>query len=245
MTEGKKLTKLEVINLYVTTFAIILGGFWAIFELYLKELYFPQIAPVNVSINLQLRKLNTTDAINRSREGAYIPIELVVSATNPSTREITLLPSIWVAYGLKVNSLSNDEKSKFRDRINGYFGLPGNEFVALSDLDWKYDSTLAVGTLFSYEYLKPNESISNTFLFYAQHNIDLVRVRAFIPTMKIKHNASIKSLWKMKDDMNPDLIVYRNGTLVGRNVEGRFLDPELDIQESTSLSHIVLQNGKN
>ena len=59
-----------------------------------KEIEVPKSAPVNISLNLQLKKIETPQ-----NNEVLSAIEMKISATNPSTREIYLLPNAWVAYG--------------------------------------------------------------------------------------------------------------------------------------------------
>jgi hypothetical protein len=80
-----------------------------------KDVIAPKSAPINISVNLQLKKIGPGKSDASDIAKRFIAIEMRVSATNPSTRQVFLLPSAWIAHGLNIggspNDVSGDERS--------------------------------------------------------------------------------------------------------------------------------------
>src|SRR5437763_12580581 len=102
----------ERLNTWVQILGILIAAGWGIWTFIYKEIKVPKSAPVNISLNLQLKKVET----NPSRQG-LTAVEMKISATNPSSREIYLLPNAWVAYGGHINS-ENPAADQFETAAN-------------------------------------------------------------------------------------------------------------------------------
>lgn len=159
--------------------AILGAAVWAGWTFYFKDIFIPQSAPVNISLDLALKKVGPGTSQSNS---SLVAIEMRISATNPSTREVWLLPSIWTVHGIKIKHvipLSNSDISKVVDgfkresqvmRLGQHFAEDSRELVAF-------------GQLFVDETLRPGEKITRVLLFYVpKDRFDEVRAEAFIPT---------------------------------------------------------------
>jgi hypothetical protein len=82
------------LNAWVQTIAIIVAASWGIYTFVYKEITLPKSAPVNVSMDLQLKKIGTS-VDKREQEVPFVAVEMKVRATNPTSRSIYLLPSTW------------------------------------------------------------------------------------------------------------------------------------------------------
>src|SRR6266404_5182874 len=84
---------------------ILIAAIWGVYTFFEKEVFIPKSAPVNISVNLQLKKVAT----GSGNQAGLTAVEMNVSATNPSTREIHLLPSAWSARGVRIKAAERDE----------------------------------------------------------------------------------------------------------------------------------------
>ena len=150
----------ERLNTWVQIGGILIAAAWGVWTFIFKEIKVPRSAPVNISLNLQLKKIEPPE----NNEGLSA-IEMKISATNPSTREIYLLPNAWVAYGGhiaaslppqdKVESAANDTLQNGQDLVTAQRYMRLDKRVLI-----------AVGHLFADASLKPSEGVSRTLVFY-------------------------------------------------------------------------------
>ncbi|MFZ5449298.1 MAG: hypothetical protein ACOZFS_11740 [Thermodesulfobacteriota bacterium] len=101
---------------WVTVFGIILATLWGIYAFYVKEISIPKSAPVNITVDLSLRKTDPKGIKISGNNDQLLTIEANVSAKNPSSRTIYLLPSLFVVTGSKIKK--EDEKSDLIKRKN-------------------------------------------------------------------------------------------------------------------------------
>ncbi len=94
MTTPTKRTFGETLNTWVQTVGILIAAAWGVWTFYFKEVDAPKSAPVNISMNLQLKTLGVV----RDKE-EFVVVEMKVTATNASPRKIYLLRSAWIAMG--------------------------------------------------------------------------------------------------------------------------------------------------
>jgi hypothetical protein len=133
------------------------GGGYTFFY---KEIRTPKTAPINISTNLQLKKVGSGVGKN-----PLVAVEMRVSATNPSSRKVYLLPNAWIVRGYKVayresensESFSKLAKTTLNARDGGY--LERHSSVDAS-------SALAVGELFTDKWLNQNETVARTIVLH-------------------------------------------------------------------------------
>ncbi len=191
----------------VQTTAIVLAGVWALYTFVYKEILVPKSAPVNVSIDLQLKKIESAD----QQSNQLVCIEMAVKAVNPSSRVAYLLPSVWFARGCKIGKLDSDDSrfidglSKALERSSTNSSLYFQE-KHFSRSDWTF---VGGGGLFEKRMLKPGEAISFTLilslplLYY-----DVIRVEAYMPTLGDTDGR--EGVWSV-DTRGPRLDIYRLG----------------------------------
>src|SRR5438093_325085 len=94
----------ESLNTWVQAIGIIIAACWGVYTFGYKEIMVPKSAPVNITLNLQLKKIGGAPA-----KGDLVAVEMRASATNPSSRDIHLLPNAWIAYGIGITAIPGDE----------------------------------------------------------------------------------------------------------------------------------------
>jgi len=180
-------TKGQIINTWTQTIALIVAAMWGGWSLYFDKIELPESAPVNISLKLEIKKIKTTQPLDKSM-AHLVPIEVKIAATNPSSRIVDLLPNIWVAYGRKIEPVNPwySNTTFFSDAVT----IPNSNSTDVVSKYIKYSSVLiANGKLFSDYNLKPNETISRVFLFYAPTNkFDSVAITTQIPTVTKKNS---------------------------------------------------------
>jgi hypothetical protein len=179
----------QTINLWVQTIGIVIAAAWGGWTFVYKEIEVPKSAPVNVTVDLELKRIGAGQGENKKK---LIPVELKVSARNPSTREIYLLPSVWMASGVKVAA-----------KEEGLNDVPAVTSQNEQSFSQKHAGvtksvTIAFGGLVEDDSLKPNEVTARTFILYIPQNeydyIDLVTV---MPTIAKKGAVDLE--WKLNN----------------------------------------------
>ena len=98
-----------------------MGGIWTYYSWYYKEILIPSTAPVNVTTELTVKEAGSKgDESGQSNEQSKA-IELVITAKNPSTRTVYLLPNCWFASGVTIWSKSASEDTWVE--LSGYANL--------------------------------------------------------------------------------------------------------------------------
>ena len=104
------------LNTWVQTIVIIIAFIWGAYTFIYKEIVLPKAAPVNVTVDLLLKKIGPPNSpLQKGENGALIAIEMDVSAANPSSRSVNLFPSVWFAHGYKVRSIP--ENKDFNNQV--------------------------------------------------------------------------------------------------------------------------------
>jgi hypothetical protein len=192
----------ETVNTWMQIAGILIAAVWGVYTFVFKEITNPRSAPVNISMNLQLKKVGA----GSSTKANLTAVELNVSATNPSTREIHLLPSAWIAHGVRISATEKSEDDVAKETgaaLRQETGHSQEEETtealrakAIRDALQKLTtntvlkhaakqkgSIVAAGLLFTDEGLKPNEKIERTIIFYVPTGeYDLVDVYATMPS---------------------------------------------------------------
>jgi hypothetical protein len=225
----------------VQTTAIVLAGVWALYTFVYKEILLPKSAPVNVSIDLQLKKIESTD----QQSNQLVCVEMAVKAVNPSSRVAHLLPSVWFAHGCKIGKLDSDD-GQFRDNLSTALGGSSKHSSLLyfqqkhfSRSNWTF---VGGGGLFEKRVLKPSEAISFTLILSLPLlAYDVLRVEAHIPT--VGDADGIEGVWSIDKD-GPRLDVNRVGKdnkpiLIEIDAKGSY-PSRLNFDEAHTISEISL-----
>jgi hypothetical protein len=209
-THSKKRSLGETLNTWTQIIAIFIAAVWGVYTFIFKEIMLPKSAPVNISINLQLKKIGT-GAIKAN----LTAVEMKISATNPSTREIHLLPSAWIAQAMRIDGAEKDE-TNFADATANALRDPRNIYTVQRHAERKDSTIVAAGFLFADEGLRPNEAITRTIIFYVPRDeYDLINVTAKMPSGE--DVSRIRLEWVLnKEEQDLDAAFYR----VNENREG-------------------------
>ena len=225
----------KTINTWVQTIAILGAAIWALTTFVFKEILVPKAAPINISLNLQLKKIGTKPTLSSE----LVAIEMRASATNPSTRTVYLFPTYWMARGYRIVPMDRGEKAIKQDFIQALKSR--TEVYRYAGAD-SY-SVLAGGMLFEDNYLKPGETIGRTLIFYAPpQKYDLVDVETYIATAEDMRGIELE--WGLGTDLEPEPKVYRvvgdKRELIPPDKDGGYSDTKREFQSSHSRAQLSL-----
>jgi hypothetical protein len=223
----------EILNTWVQTIGIVCAGAWAAYTFVYKDITLPKSAPVNISVTLNLKKIGPKSP---EKQG-LTAVEMQTAATNPSAREVRLLSSAWIARGCSVIAEQNDPSfiEQAQLQLNSLHEGYAEQFA-------KFDqcSNAAAGHLFGDSFLKPNESVRRTKVFYVPTDrYDEIDVDVRVLTAERPEGVDLQ--WKVENGGLRAVFFRVDGN--GRRTEfqkdknGNYLDKdfaEFGIQESHS-----------
>jgi hypothetical protein len=197
-TQPKERTVGETLNTWMQIVGILIAAVWGIYTFFYKEVFVPKSAPVNISINLQLKKVGTGSA----SQASLAAVQMDVSATNPSTREIQLLPSAWIAHGIRIRTTERNDADLGKATADALRDPNVVYTVERHAIDQE-SLIVAGGFLFADSALKPNEKLTRTIIFHVpKEGYDLLAVNAVIPSAE--DLSQIQLEWTLKDkDLEP------------------------------------------
>jgi hypothetical protein len=190
MSGGRERTFAEALNTWVQIIGIIVAAAWGGYTFIYKEIEVPKSAPINISMNLQLKKVSKGDV-----KQPLVAIEMHVSATNPSSRKVYLLPSVWMVFGYKntpskgvLDSFNQEEAAAHINARDGEYILRHSKLASIV--------MVGAGSLFSDDSLNPSETVERTLIFYVPRNTyDSVEADTIIPTTELKSGVELQ--WKL------------------------------------------------
>jgi hypothetical protein len=190
MAEAANRSLGQEINSWVQTIGIVIAAAWGGWTFVYKEIVVPKSAPVNVTVDLELKKIGGAQpGVNKKK---LIPVQLKVSAKNPSSREIYLLPSVWMASGVKVTS-----KEHALDDVP-VVTSHNEESFSQRHAEVTESVIVATGGLVEDDSLKPNEVTARTFIFYVpQNEYDYLDLATIVPTIARKGAVDLE--WKLNN----------------------------------------------
>ena len=229
----------QAINTWVQTIGILIAAAWGFYTFVYKEVWLPKSAPVNISVNLQLKKIGPGNPQGTDQKKKLIAVEMRVSATNPSTRQVYLLPSAWIALGLVDNASNGTLSDTAAARaLSAGLGQYVQKHAVAAETP-----IVAVGSLFKDTTLKPNETTTHTVIIYVPDGTyDRIEVAAMMPTMSKQDRLALE--WKLdKTGITP--FMYRVGannerTKMETDSDGNYFDPENSLQMARSVSQVSL-----
>jgi len=194
------------IHSWIQSIGIVAAGILAIYTFVYKDIFLPKSAPVNLTLSLQLQKVKW-EGSGSAKENSLIPIEMQISASNPSSRSVYFMPNIWLAYGRRISSQKTDN---FEAGADAVLGSDDNyeERYAVEETP----SLVGLGRIFSDTSLKPGEKISRTIIFHVPPNaFDLVEVYTYIPTTA--RTGTLELQWRLNaKKTGVDPLLYRVDT---------------------------------
>lgn len=175
MSETRGPTFGQRLNTWTQTIGIMIAAAWAAYTFIYKEVWVPHSAPVNITVGLQMVKVGT---VGQSSQHPLDEVQMTVTATNPSTRTVSLLPSAWLATGLKVSPAAGDE-APFVATLNSILHSSRSGRYVDRYAGSIESSAVAGGQLFEDTTLNPNETLKRTLIFYVPSGrYDEVQVEA-------------------------------------------------------------------
>jgi len=228
----------QELNVWVKTIGIFIAAVWAVYTFVYKEITVPKSAPVNITLNLDLKKIGTEGVRYQGQNKGLVPVEMKVSARNPGSREIHLLPSAWIAYGSKVTPKHIPP-------------LPEKEIVSTDEIFTNNQmhsiesasSIVGVGSLFLDRFLKPNEITTRTLIIYIPpKEYDSLQVRVVVAT--VSRADMIKLDWKIGKNQVLESTVYSKVSGEWKemkiNESGAYPATEFELQMAHSSSELSL-----
>lgn len=241
MPDREQQSRTEQINQWVQTTAIIIAAVWGIYTFLYTQVLAPRSAPVNITVDLDLKKAGGGGFPTAKSNHLLVPVGLKVSAKNPSPRQVFLLASYWIAYGVKMSAPAEGDPFKNALTITAKDGATNVE----KDVTETDDVVVGYGGLLSDTVLKPNETATRSLIFYVSpKEYDSIRVFVFIPTKN--RDGAVEQEYHLNEKTRVlEATMYR----IGRNGErvemkpdknGDFLDPHLELQASQSQAELSL-----
>lgn len=223
---------------------LLFASVWAIYTFVWKEIWTPKSAPINISMNLELKEVGAGDLKTGNEQKSLLAVEMKISARNPSSRTIYLLPSVWLATGSRLAVENGDDNASFTKIADDSVNSSNGVYEAGRYFSYESSSTVAVGKLFYDDVLKPGETTSRTVLFYVPRDeYDLLDVVALMPTAT---EAGVVELeWKLDENSGLVPTMYRvspGGERIEMkpNKNGNYEDPTLELQMAASMSQLSL-----
>lgn len=226
----------KTINTWVQTIAILGAAIWALSTFVFKEVLIPKAAPINISLNLQLKKIGAKAV----RKADLVAIEMRISATNPSSRTVYLFPTYWIANGYRIAPAVEQDESAVMKAVTEV--IKSNQHV-YRFANAESATVLAGGALFPDTQLKPGETVARTVVFYAPPDrYDLVDVETAIPTAQDMRG--IELAWEVGTDVVLEPKLYRivgdKRQLIPPEKDGSYFDAKREFQMSRSMAQLSL-----
>jgi hypothetical protein len=190
MTSEPKLVE-DRINTWVQIAGILIAAVWGIYTFIYKEIRVPSAVPVNTTLGLEIRSPDAKSAVRRD---GMVPLSVIVSAANPSTRSVEFFNSIFVVQGYR-----NKKKERYefderlaREALNSDGLMVESRFSDKPEIDF-----IAAGRLFEDSGLKPGEKITRTELLYIPADMfDAVELSVYVPTAT--STEGLEQIWEIK-----------------------------------------------
>lgn len=170
-----------LVNSWMQSLGILVAAVWGVYTFIYLDIIVPHTSPVNVSLDIAAKK--TLPPNNRAN--SFITMQVDVTAENPSTRSVSVLPGIWLAYGKKVGY--TPDESNFKENL--YTALNTHNEMYVEKYMKTYDLELvAGGNLFHDNILNPKERKTRNFVFFVPNKkYDLIEVRIIVPHTERKN----------------------------------------------------------
>lgn len=186
------------------------GGFlWGAWVFFFQEVVRPAVAPVNISLALEIKRLKPLSDI----VGNPQPVVLTVSAKNSSNKVLLVRKTYWVAYGvvlkppLKTKGLIKPpyQEDQLIDDVNEQMSLGSDMLSLKGTASSRYQRStdawelIGFGPMFDANEIRPQEEINAQRIILIPkleppNNYKLLRVRAIIPSYPKRSNLADEDL---------------------------------------------------
>ncbi len=95
----------------LTAILAVMGFLWGAWTFIFKEVLAPAVAPVNISLDLEIKRLKPEQDNQRQVSGIAQPVLLRASAKNSSRKILTIRKTFWVAYATTLPQLFGNGSS--------------------------------------------------------------------------------------------------------------------------------------
>lgn len=146
---------------WIQSIGIVVAATWGAYTFIWKEILVPEMAPASLSLQITVspsRRLRPTQAAGQ----ANLELELEITASNTSSRNLYLLPSVWQLKGIRLQQ--NGEDPDFADRATEVLVLLGPQDRAERFAPAEPGRTLSTGWLFLDDVIHPGEKLSRNLL---------------------------------------------------------------------------------
>lgn len=170
------------------------GFLWGAWVFFFQEVLRPAVAPVNISLALEIKRLKT---VNKN-VGNPQPVVLRVSAKNSSKKILSIRKTFWVAHAITLPHPGGSIKpshieSKLIEDVNKQMSLGSAQLSLEGTATSRYQSSndvwevIGFGPLFDGNEIRPDEEINVQRLVLVPQGIPprdykLLRVRVIIPS---------------------------------------------------------------
>lgn len=162
---------LDRLQKIIAVSAIIIGGFWAVYEFYLSEVFFPSLEPATINSEIILDKVG--------KKGNMNAVKAKISIHNSGSNQANLVSSwyrVW-AYKIKENSpdsYANEKIKTGQTRYHKEWKIDKDELVSAGKILW--DDT----------FLDHDEKISTEIIILSPDEYDILEIRTDIDFAKDK-----------------------------------------------------------
>jgi len=240
MAKSEKQSFGQQLNMWVQTIGIIIAACWAVYTFIYKEITLPESAPVNVTVTVELRKIKLEDVKNKDRNKHLIPVEIKAQAKNPTSREVYLLPTAWIASGAKIDPLTVAQPILEKTVV----ASKTQETYIHKHFDFLLPSVVAGGSLFRDTSLKPNETVTRTLIIYMPPDeYDVLEVQTAVATVAKMDAVDLE--WRLTENLELEPTLY-GLTASGERIEmkrdsdGSYSDKKLELQMANARSELCL-----
>lgn len=242
MADSRERTFAEKLSTWVQIMGILVASGWGVYTFIYKEISLPRSAPINVSVKLDLRRIGTTIAYTSDQHAPITDVEMQISMTNPSSRKVDLLPSVWIAFGYRFAPTDTSDvyfNTRASAALNMPLGFIERGFTRTSN------TVLSTGRLFTDTFLKPNESVTRTHILHIPANTyDVLEVGCFIPSASDASHLDVE--WRIDSTGSLRLRSYyldkeRHRTPITGDSLKDYGEPPIEFQQSSSRSQISLR----
>jgi hypothetical protein len=226
----------ERINTWVQIVGILVAAGWGVYTFVYKEIELPSLVPVNLEISNPV--IMTSSANN-----GLCAVQIRFAAKNPSSREVHLLPGIWVAFGTHVKAAATDDAA-FEKDASAILKDPRIINAVQRHVQLQSGSMVAMGNLFGDITLKPwGETAGYSILFYIPaSDYDEIAVMACI--VSAANVSGVQLDWSSADIdrwqvWSPRVYrVNKNGkrTIIPTDENGNYTDKRFGVKETYAMA---------
>ena len=234
----------ERVNTWAQIVGIVLAGVWAVYAFIHKEVLVPQSAPVNVSLETSMEMV-TGESSSPAGPAGMLPVRLKVTARNPSSRTVDLLPSIAVVRGRVIERGNHTFDATLRNGIIAA-SLPTlhQRHVQLTG-----GTIVAAGNVVPDSRLNPAEAIARTVLFYIPADqYDVLSVDVIVPTTSESSDLDLQWVFDQRDGKVLQRLFRRglNGQRapLRRDAGGDYFDLPEDFQQAQAHYELSVSRTK-